>query len=294
MYKFTYFDDQVRLMLCRRSELWDTELEQELAPVLETLRKYGEIEGASCGCKPGVTGLIYEIRGKTFQITYSVNTIKKEIRFYEFNLVSHLIDWKTALEQDLINSEDQPVYIPQIGDPHKLIKTVELIHHGIRTSKEIGIALNSGASNDRSLTRRGDYLSRSIIEIGLATRQKGKKGVSSSYILTERGQRIAQSNDLETRERLLAEALLGFCPIQMIIEETTHGNKELTKELIQEIISLVSLGDCGGTTNPRRASSLRSLVNWVTRWAGIPVRREGNNGVQLYIPYIYASQTVRF
>ena len=68
----------------------------------------------------------------------------------------------------------------------------------------------------------------------------------------------------------------------MIIEETTHGGKELTKELIQKIISLVSFGDCGGTTNPRRASSLRALVNWVTRW-------EGNDGVQLYIPYIYAN-----
>ena len=65
--------------------------------------------------------------------------------------------------------------------------------------------------------------------------------------------------------------------------------QENAMELIQGIISLVSFGDCGGTTNPRRASSLRALVNWVTRWAGIPIRRKGNDGVQLYIPYIYAN-----
>jgi hypothetical protein len=33
---------------------------------------------------------------------------------------------------------------------------------------------------------------------------------------------------------------------------------------------------------------LRALVNWVSRWAGIPIRREGNDGVQLIIPYLYA------
>lgn len=127
------------------------------------------------------------------------------------------------------------------------------------------------------------------MEFGLASRYQEHKKSSSIYVLTDRGIQIAQSNDAETRERLLAEALLGFYPIQVIIEEITRSDKELTKELIQDVISMVSLGDCGGTTNPRRASSLRALVNWVTRWAGIPVRRAGSDGVQLYIPYIYAS-----
>ncbi len=292
MYKFTYFDTQVKSMLSDRGAFWDTELEQELSPVLEILKKFGEVEGASCGVKPGVTGLVYELKGRTFQITYTVDVDiaknKKEIRFYEFRQISHAIDWKTALDQDLRSSEEKPVYIPQIGDPHKLIKTVELIHCGINTPKSLGVAFGSGAKKDKDLARRGDYLGRPVMEIGLASRCQIKKQPASIYVLSDRGKRIAQSDDQGTRERLLAEALLGFYPIQLIIEETTRGNKELTKELIQEIISLVSFGDCGGTTNPRRASSLRALVNWVTRWAGIPIRREGNDGVQLYIPYIYA------
>uniref|UniRef100_B8HVK9 DUF7226 domain-containing protein n=1 Tax=Cyanothece sp. (strain PCC 7425 / ATCC 29141) TaxID=395961 RepID=B8HVK9_CYAP4 len=287
MYRFTYFDDQIKSMLSDRNAFWDAELVQELSPVLETLKQCGEVEGASCGRKPGVTELVYELRGRSFQITYSVDVARKEIRFYEFKQMSHSIDWRTALEQDLHSGEEQPVYIPQIGDPYKFIRTVELIYCGINTPKDLGIAFGSGAKKDKDLARRGDYLGRPVIEIGLASRYQVEKQSASIYVLTERGQRIAQSNDLETRERLLAEALLGFYPIQMIIEETTYGDNALTKELIQEIISLVTLGDCGGSTVPRRASSLRALVNWVARYAGIPMRRGGDDGFQLYIPYIY-------
>ena len=289
MYKFTYFDNQVKSMFSDRGAFWDTDLEQELSPVIEILKKVGEVEGASCGIKPGVTGLVYELKGRTFQITYTVDVAKKEIRFYEFRQMSHDIDWKMALKQDLRISEEKPIYIPQIGDPHKLIKAIEMIQRGINTPKSLGVAFDSGAKKDKDLARRGDYLGRPLIEIGLASRYPGEKKPASIYVLNERGNRIAQSKDQETRERLLAEALLSFYPIQLIVEKTTLGDEELTKELIQEIISLVSFGDCGGTTNPRRASSLRALVNWVTRWAGIPVRREGNDGVQLYIPYIYAN-----
>lgn len=289
MFKFTYFDSQVRLILSDKSAFCDFAVEQELAPVLEVLKQTGEVEGASCGVKPGVSGLVYELKGRTFQISYAVDVRNKEIRIYEFQQVSHSIDWKTALDQNLHRGEEQPIYIPQIGDPHKFIRTIELIHRGTNTAKDLGVAFGSGAKKDKDLARRGDYLGRPVMEIGLVSRSSAENQSSSIYVLTERGKRIAQSNDQETRERLLVEALLGFYPIQMILEKTTRDDQELTKELIQEVISLVSFGDCGGTTNPRRASSLRALVNWVSRWAGIPIRRKGNDGVQLYIPQIYAN-----
>ena len=289
MFKFTYFDSQIRSILSDRSTFCDLAVEQELAPALEVLKQAGEVEGALCGVKPGVSGLVYELKGKTFQLTYTVDVPRKEIRFYEFQQISHVIDWKTALEKDLRRGEEQPIYIPQIGDPHKFIKTIELIHGGTNTPKSLGVAFGSGAKKEKDLARRGDYLGRPVIEFGLASRGSVENQSASIYVLTDRGKRLAQSKDQETRERLLVEALLGFYPIQMIIEKTTRDDQELTKELIQEVISLVSFGDCGGTTNPRRASSLRALVNWVSRWAGIPIRREGNDGIQLYIPQIYAN-----
>jgi len=288
MYRFTYFDDRVKLMLQDKKAFLDPELEQELCPVLKILKQTGEVEGAVCGQKPGVNGLVYELKGRTFFITYAVDSNRKEIRFYEFHQVSHSIDWKTALEQDLYHGEEQIICIPQIGDPHKFITAIDLIHAGANTSKTLAIEFGSPATKDIYLARRGDYLVKPLIEFGLATRERVTGQSSSLYVLTDRGQRIAESSDRETRERLLVEALLGFYPIQVILEETTSGGKELTKELIQDVISRITLGDCGGTTNPRRASSLRALVNWVSRWAGIPVQRSSQY-VQLYIPYIYAS-----
>jgi predicted transcriptional regulator len=283
MYKLIYCTQEVEKLFTKRHEFWDSELEQELSPVLETLKQFGEVAGADCGVKPGISSVVYGLKGRNFHISYAVDTANKKVIFYDFKMVSHNIDWKTALEEKI--DSDQAICIPQIGDPQKLIRTIELIHSGINTSKELGIAFDSNTKVSRYLERRGQYLAQPIIEIGLAKRVKSNG--KSVYVLTEKGLKIANSSDKETRERLLVESLLSFPPIQMIIEETTHGNKELTLELIQKIISTVTLDDCAGTTSPRRASSLRALVNWITRWAGIPIRREGN--FQLYIPYIYST-----
>jgi hypothetical protein len=283
MYKLTYRNEQVKSLI-KDSKSWDFELSQEVLSVLDALKKFGEIEGAICGVQPGVVGMLYELKGKTFQMNYTVDTNNKNIKIYEFKLMSHEIDWKTALEQKIHENNDKPSGIPQIGDPYKLLNTIDLIHSGINTSKELGIKSGSSAKKDKDLARRGEYLAQPIIEIGLVKRSLIER--RHIYILTAKGKLIANSNDKETRERLLVEALLGFRPIQMIIEATTHGKKDLTLELIQDIITQVSLDDCGGTTNPRRAKSLRALVNWIARWAGIPILRKG--GVQLYIPDFYS------
>jgi hypothetical protein len=288
MYKFKYPDAQVKTILSssNKNAFWDPELTNELAPVLEALKNFGEVEGANVGIRQGVEGLVYELRGRTFQVTYTVDTSRKEVRIYNFRQISHLVDWKMPLSQNVRSGEKPLVYIPQISDPQKIIRTVQLIRDGINTSQELGIAFDGADKNDKTLARMGSYLCSSAVALGLAVRHQIKKRSSITYILTDRGNRIAQSNDQETRERLLAEALLGFYPIRLIIEETTRSNKEITKELIQKIISEVS-DAFTETTNARRANSLRALVNWVTRWAGIPIRREGNDGVQVYIPFIY-------
>jgi hypothetical protein len=281
VFKFTYFDPRIKWIFSDKSTFCDPAVEQELAPVLEALKRVGEIEGAFCGVKPGVAGLVYEINGKNFHLTYTVDVLRKEIRFYEFQQISHVIDWKSSLKQDIRAVDEKPIYIPQIGDSGELIRAIELISSGVNTPKDLGISTGSRAKKDKDKARRGYYLGRTLIELGLASIENQPLSI---YILTDRGKRIARSNYHETRERLLVEALLGFYPIQIIIEKTVFDNQELTKDLVQEVISLVSLGDCGGTTSPRRAGSLRALVNWVSRWADIPNGRKGDDNVRLYIP----------
>lgn len=288
MYKIIYRNEQVKSLI-KDSKSWDFELSQEILSALDALKKSGEMEGAICGVHPGIYGMLYELKGKTFRMNYTVDTNNKNIKIHEFKLMSHEIDWKTTLEQKICENNDKPSGIPQIGDPYKFLNTIDLIHSGINTSKELGIKSGSSAKKDKDLARRGEYLAQPIIEIGLVKRSLIER--KHIYTLTNNGELIANSNNKETRERLLVEALLGFRPIQMIIEATTHGNKELTLELIQDIITQVSLDDCGGTTNPRRAHSLRALVNWIARWAGIPILRKG--GVQLYIPDFYSASKIK-
>lgn len=288
-YKFEFFNNRIESMFKDKDAFWDPELHQELMPVLKQLRQTGEILGADFGVTPGIFGLAYELKGKTFRLNYTVDAKKKVIKFHEFYQVSHSIDWETALEQDLNCKKEETMYIPQIGDPHKFIRAIALIGEGTNNPVELGVSLGSKAKKDKDKARKGDYFGRALMALKLVERSQSVENTSSIYVLTTRGKLIS-SADQETRERLFAEALLGFYPIQMILGETRHGKQPLTKELIQEIIDRVTLGDCGGTTNPRRASSLRALVNWVTRWAGIAIQRGNSDGLQLYIPNIYAEK----
>ena len=160
MYKFNYFDANVKLILSDRKAFWDPALEEELSPVLEALKKTGEMEGASCYVQPGIAALVYQLKGKNFQITYTVDPPGKEIKFYEFKQISYSIEWKTVLGHNSSDEEHQSVYIPQIGDPYKLINAIKLIYSGANTPLALGIKSGSRAKKNKDLARRGYYLGR--------------------------------------------------------------------------------------------------------------------------------------
>lgn len=290
MYKFEYVNESLKQTLSDQDNFWDPELEQELQPVLKRLREIGEPDsegGADFGCKPGLAGIVYKLQGKTFKLVYTVSSEPKVVKFYEFHQMSHSIDWQTALDD--LSSENQEEYsIPQIGDPRKFLKAIDLIHQGTITPRDLGKAMGSLAKKDKDLARRGYYYSDFLEALSLLEIVKTNSKSPCTYKLTEKGELIAKTSDVDTRSRLFVEALLGFPPLQIIINATTRGDKQLTPELIGEVIRQTTKDGCGGTTNPRRAGSLRSLVNWVSRMAGIPICRKGQEGVQLYIPYIYA------
>jgi len=289
MYRFEYANQDLKHRLCERNTFSDIDLEQELRPVLKRLKECGEADyagGADFGCKPGIAGIVYELQGKTFKLIYTVSSELKIVKFYEFYLMSHSIDWQVALDT-LSDSCEKEYCIPQIGEPKKLLKAIALIYQGIETPRDLGKAMGSLAKKDKDIARRGYYYSDFLEELGLLKIIKSGRS-SCTYKLTARGELIAKNSDIDTRTRLFAEALLGYIPLQIIINATTKGENQLTLELIGKVIRQVTKDACGGTTNPRRAKSLRALVNWVSRMAGIPICHKGQEGVQLYIPYIYA------
>ncbi len=232
-------------------------------------------------------GLVYELQGKTFKIVYTVCSKLKIVKFYEFYQMSYSIDWQQSLE-NLSNVELKKYSIPQIGDPKKYVKAVEYISNGVTTPHDLGLVMGSQATKAKDIARRGYYFSDFLKEIGLLELDKVGRQVCT-YRLTDKGELITKTIDSNTKYRLFAESLLGFVPIQIIISATTRGEEQLTLELIRDVIKEFSLDSCGGETNPRRAKSVRALINWLSRWAGIPICREGQEGVQLYIPHIYAN-----
>ncbi len=188
------------------------------------------------------------------------------------------------------NLNEREIYLPQIGID-RIINPLKLIYKGENTPYKLGKASGSKALKERYVSRHGQYTARFLKELRLIEGIKEEKS-SEVYKCAPRIQASLERGDEDTTHRLIAEALLGFAPIQLIIEQTTNGEKELTKELIQEIFKQLEISECGGTTAPRRAQSIRGLTNWVARMAGIPIRRQGQKHLQPYIPYIYASQAI--
>ena len=77
MYKFSYYSDHLERMITDRKIFWDSELEEELGPVLSKLKQTSEVAGANCGFNLIALGKIYyTLPGQTFQLAYTVDSDK--------------------------------------------------------------------------------------------------------------------------------------------------------------------------------------------------------------------------
>jgi hypothetical protein len=288
MYKFAYVNSELENQM---NAEWDSELTLELNSVRKILKKDGEIEGASVGINPAVSEPMYELMGKNFRLVYAVFPKINLIKFYEFQPVGYLIDWKTKLDLEIQVLDNEP-YILQTGDHKVIANTLKKIAQGENTSYQLGLAVGSKAKKEKDVARRGQYVGKGVVELGLATSVHSKNVSAITYQVTEPIRLAIEREDEDTLHRLIAEAVLGFLPVQRTINETTRGKEELTIELIVRILYELNVTSIGGTTLPRRAQSIRALTVWVSRVAGIPIRRQGQEHVQPYIPFIYATPTI--
>lgn len=289
MFRFDYANAEIKQWLQRSNNiLWDDQLEEELLPVLKQLEERGEAL-SDIGINPVVCGSMHKITGKTFEITYAVFPERKLIKFYDFQIISQNIDWRTITQQESSYSEKE-IKLPQIGIK-RLILALKLIYMGENNAYKLGLSSGSKARAKKYIARHGQYTADFLAEIGLIriTRLGRSSGI---YECIETLHSSFAREDKDTTHRIVAEALLGFAPIQNIIRQTTTGEKELTIDLIEGVFKQLEISECGGKTSPRRAQSIRGLTIWVARVAGIPIRRQGQNHLQPYIPHIYASQAI--
>lgn len=243
MYKFEYENEFIKSKLCHPDQWFDEEAKEELQGYLKILKETGEITGANVevGIRPGITGFVYEISGRTLNLVYSILPGSKIIKFFnelKLRSVFQRDEWQSyQLEQSKGEEEitqNRTWEIPQADKPDKIIKSLFLINKGINTSESLGRELGHNGKKPKDVARHGSYVTQAGELLKLV--QRSRQGRSYIYKLTDAGQCLATSTNRDTQQRLFAEAMIGYYPIQVILEEITRGEKELEVELIQQLI----------------------------------------------------------
>lgn len=283
MFRFDYACADVKQKLCEYQKggvFWDEMVEDELKPILQKLRETGE---AISDVGINICGINHKITGRTFEIVYAVFPEQKFIKFYECNFLSQDIDWREIIQKSW-NLSIGEVNLPQIGIK-RIMLALNLIYQGHDTAYELGLHGGSKSKIKRYIARYGQYNAIFLKELGLIKIHKSKHQTQGVYECIEIIHSGLANGDHQNIQRLVAESLLGFPVIKLAIQETTKGEKELTIKLLQDIFKQLDITDCGGKTEPRRAQSVRGLINWVAREAGIPIRREGQKHLQGYLDF---------
>ncbi|AFY40072.1 hypothetical protein Lepto7376_3923 [[Leptolyngbya] sp. PCC 7376] len=282
MFKFDYASAGLKEQLTKVS-LWDEFLKDELSPVLNELRQRGE-SSLSPDYGYHIFGNALRLRGRTFEIVYSVNSQTKVIRFYECKFIasSQSLDWQRLLLEDSFHySPEAEIVLPQVGIK-RLMLALKCISDGHNTTYQLGVCAGSRAQNPKNISRHGQYGVEFLKQCGLIREERvGQQ--AAKYYCSDKIQKAFQANDESLVLRLVAESLLGFPVIKQAIRETTTGQKELTLELIQSIWEDLEPIRYGSKTKRRRAQSVRALINWLAREEGIPIRKEGSRHIQLFL-----------
>jgi len=287
-----------------RQKFLDYEISDELSPVMESLKKYGQISNAKSkkGLKLELPEIAYEVEGLTFKLIYSILSQEKIVKIYE-------LERKCCLQRSVINSylrkpfsdKETEINILQVDKPTKIIETIELIYQGINTSYEIGLKLGHKGVKHKDIARHGQYKLQAARELKLA--EKSKNEGTHVYRLTEKGLLIAAigteinvdgkiikknlNKDISNQYKLMIEAMFEFYPVRFIYENIILTDKQLEVDTIKNLIDTkfkpnhYSQKPTG--TSERRAQCLKSWMVWVAGVSGIPVVRRDRKGCEIYL-----------
>lgn len=275
-------------LACSSDNTYNEDLKEQFYIYLNKLRTSGEISGCETVRVIGVVELAYLIPCREFNIVYIVYNKLNLVTVYLFDIDPYrkIFQSQNLLEEAWRTEEDDlNIYIPQADRPDKILQTLELVNQGFTTSLMIGIQLGHKGKKDEYKARHGSYFCRSAVELKLLTSRRNGK-YPYTYELTNTGNYIANCLDKDTQNRLLAQAMLSFYPVQVIFDEINLGKTALTIELIEElIIQLLYPGDRECKTIKRRAKCLMRWTLWVAKVAQIPIRCTNENYLQLYLPF---------
>lgn len=269
------------------------EEENELRDFLEQLRSTGEILGFNLTYLPGIDikSGVREAYGTHFKLTYTFDGTSMSLKIWSCHILSNYEkdEWKKNFNNSTERTNDSPIYITQVDRPAKIISAVKFIDVGAKLPFEIANELGHKGEK-RSVDRHGQYLGRIICELGLGRTVKYGRG--HMYELTEAGHRIASAKNLAIEERVMIEVMLSYRPMQLVYGEIIDDQPfslQFVKDLIDKQLCPYDHTDI---TSKRRAQALRTWAIWLCHKTGTPIRYKGSDNKQLFIPYIYANQTI--
>lgn len=289
MFKIDYADQNIEGIFSNIKKIFTEEVQYEINNCLEEMKNIGECSKAQLARQPNINGgTIWEVYHYSFRLTYSCDAKAKKIKIWNFHILTEYQhdEWLNYLNNNPMDNEDlKALYVTQLDKPLKLIQGVKAVASGENTPLAIGIALgNTGLK--RSIERHGLYFGRIATELNLV--KTIKQGRSHVYELTELGRRLAFSGNSDIEKRVLVAVMMDYEPIRVILGEIYEGNP-FSLELIQNLIEKrLCPTDYKKKTSFRRAQALRTWTIWLCTTMGIPIRYEGAEGKQLYIPFLYA------
>jgi hypothetical protein len=265
----------------------------ELRDFIEQLKSNGEISGFILTQLPSIDNRsgIRQVTGEYFRLTHTFDAQSSSVKIWSCYILStyEKDEWKNNFKILNNTDGDEPVYITQVDKPAKIISAVKFIDSGTKFPFEIADKLGHKGEK-RSVERHGQYLGRIICELGLGRTVKHGRG--SKYELTKAGFRIASAKSSAIEERVMIEAMLGYKPMQLVYGEIIE-DQPFSLQFVKNLIDKqLCPHDHTDSTSKRRAQALRTWAIWLCHKTGTPIRYEGSDSKQLFIPYLYADQTI--
>jgi hypothetical protein len=282
MPKIIFRNETIGSALFSQEDL-DPEVREELAPYWHQLQNSGDVLNSKVEYLPEV-GVVKTLVARTFILQYHTCPDTKSLSIDVFQLRPNpdAEALRAMLSESWRTDEDdmrRPEVVPQADNPIDLVRTIEFIAEGIVNKQELADRL--GHTGDHR-HRHGYYKLSALEALGLSIKQKNTAGRGTKPVLTESGKRIADAvGNRDLQCRLLAEVMLRYEPVYIVIEEITGGEQPLGEQVLRETIDLFS-PDRRKSTIERRAKCLEAWVTWLVREMDLDVSTESGRQLNLF------------
>jgi hypothetical protein len=283
MFSVTCIDKDLEHKLTHALDYFSGAACVELEYFLKALQQYGEISRTefflgNINCISATNVCIYYLSKPDAAEVVLLDVTEKNREAKAASLSSSLSPNEEWDDQMVIDC------IPQYDKPAKIIRAVECIYDGTLSALGLGTELGHRAEKSKDIARQGHYAMKTLDALKLIELRKiGRQSVPH---LLERGERIAQAADQETKEALLIAAMLNYPPVMMVIEAVTKEGRKLDDPLIKELIFPVEFHS--SDTCNRRSQTIKSWVKWICHYQLLPMAVD-DGATQLPLPMLFST-----